>query len=322
MNTASNGKGLPRGVLQRYGAENSPPLVRESAAPRVFRFREVRLTLGRVPRIVGIVNVTPDSFSDGGRHLDPHAAVMHAHAMARAGAAIIDVGGESTRPGSTGTSVCEELDRVLPVIDALMEDRRRGELEACISIDTRKPEVARAALQQGCHLLNDVSAAADPGMVELLREFSDVPVVLMHMKGDPKTMQNTPHYDDVVGEVAAFLATRASRLEESGIDRDRIVIDPGIGFGKRFRDNLVLLNRVDEFHSLGYPVLVGASRKRFLGELLDAGPGDRLSGSLAAAAACYMSGVEFVRAHDVLETARLLRVLDAVAHPEDYNADW
>ena len=322
MNKAGNRNGSPHGVWQCCGADSSPPPRRENAAPRVFRLRDVRLTLGRVPRIVGIVNVTPDSFSDGGRHLDPHAAVMHAHTLARAGADIIDVGGESTRPGSTGTSVREELDRVLPVIDALMEDRRRGEIEACISIDTRKPEVARAALERGCHLVNDVSAAADPGMVELLRERSDVPVVLMHMKGDPKTMQNAPQYDDVVGEVAAFLATRASKLEESGIDRDRIVIDPGIGFGKRFRDNLVLLNRIDEFHALGYPVLVGASRKRFLGELLDAGPGDRLSGSLAAAAACYVSGVEFVRAHDVLETARLLRVMDAVAHPEDYNADW
>jgi dihydropteroate synthase len=286
----------------------------------VIRLREARLAPGRIPRIVGILNVTPDSFSDGGLNLDPHAAVSHAHSMARAGADIIDIGGESTRPGSTGVSAREELDRVLPVIDALLEDRRRGEFEACISIDTRKPEVARAALERGCHLVNDVSAAADPGMVELLREHSDVPIVLMHMKGNPKTMQDAPTYDDVVG--AAFLAARASRLVEAGIAGNRIIVDPGIGFGKRFRDNLVLLNRIDEFRSLGYPVWVGASRKRFLGELSASGPGDRLGGSLAAAAICYMSGVEFVRVHDVLETARLFRVLDAVAHPEDYHADW
>jgi dihydropteroate synthase len=281
------------------------------------------LPLGRIPLIMGILNVTPDSFSDGGRFADPESAVSQALAMCEAGASIIDIGGESTRPGSEPVTAGEELDRVLPVIDSLAAMQRSGSMDSVpISIDTRKAEVADVALGRGCHMINDVSAGSDPEMVEILQNRRDVPIILMHMRGDPRTMQDAPHYDDVVGEVGRFLGERAETLVRSGIGRDRIIIDPGIGFGKRFRDNLELLNRIDSLRALGYPVLVGASRKRFLGELLDAGTDDRLPGSLAVAAHCFRHEVDFVRVHDVPETAGLFRVLDAVHHPNDYEADW
>jgi dihydropteroate synthase len=242
--------------------------------------------------------------------------------MAESGAHIVDIGGESTRPDADPVTAGEELDRVLPVIDALADRRSNGVFHAPLSIDTRKAEVAAVALDRGCSMVNDVSAASDPEMVDLVRERHGIPIVIMHMRGTPKTMQVDPHYDDVVEEVSAFLLDRARALEEAGISYDRIVIDPGIGFGKRFRDNLELLNRVDSLRALGYPVLIGASRKRFLGRLLDAGVDDRLPGSLAVAAECYSRSVEMVRVHDVAETAGMFRVLDAVAVPEDYEVDW
>lgn len=280
------------------------------------------MTLGRSPRIMGVLNVTPDSFSDGGRYHDSKAAIDRALEMCSEGAHIIDVGGESTRPGSRPASAGEELDRVIPVIDAVTRLEKYGERQVPISIDTRKAEVADVALRRGCHIINDVSAASDPEMAGVLRDHPGVPIVLMHMRGDPATMQDAPHYDDVVLEVSAYLSQRADALVRAGIDRERIIVDPGIGFGKQFRDNLELLNRVDSFLALGYPVLIGASRKRFVGELLDADTVHRLPGSLAVAAHCYHSGVDMIRVHDVAETAGLLRVLDAVAHPADYEADW
>jgi dihydropteroate synthase len=272
---------------------------------------------------MGVLNVTPDSFTDGGQYLEAGAAVARARALQKAGAHIIDIGGESTRPGAQPVSAGEELDRVLPVIDALANLVEQGEAQTPISIDTRKAEVADVALRRGCHVINDISAASDPEMIGVLREHPRVPIVLMHMKGDPATMQKAPHYDDGVGEVSTFLSARAEDLVGAGIAREQIIVDPGIGFGKRFRDNLELLNRVDSFLSLGYPVLIGASRKRFLGELLGADDtGDRLPGGLAVAAHCYSSGVDVIRVHDVAETAGLIRVLDAMAHPEHYEADW
>jgi dihydropteroate synthase len=272
---------------------------------------------------MGILNVTPDSFSDGGRFFDGDTAFEHARALSKAGASLIDIGGESTRPGAEPVSAGEELDRVLPVIDALSRWQLEGvDPGVPISIDTRKAEVADVALRHGCHMVNDVSAASDPEMIDVLREHNDVPIVLMHMKGEPASMQEAPQYRDVVVEVSGFLEDRAEYLIRGGIDRDRIIIDPGIGFGKRFRDNLDLLNSIDSLRGLGYPVLIGASRKRFLGELLAAGAGDRLPGDLAVAARCYRHNVEIIRAHDVRETVGMLRVLDAMAHPGDYNADW
>lgn len=307
----------------KHAQSDAPAVPVRRARARSVRCGTISLPFGRIPLIVGVLNVTPDSFSDGGRFADPDAAVAQALAMWEAGAGVIDIGGESTRPGSKPVSAGEELDRVLPVIDALAAMRQRGMVQSIpISIDTRKAEVADVALRRGCHVVNDVSAASDPEMVEVLRNHPDVPIILMHMKGDPATMQEAPSYDDVVQEVAGYLDERAETLVRSRIERDRIIVDPGIGFGKRFRDNLELLNRVDSIRALGYPVLIGASRKTFLGELLDADAGGRLPGSLAVAAHCYQRGVEFVRVHDVRETAGLFRVLDAVLHPGDYEADW
>jgi dihydropteroate synthase len=235
--------------------------------------------------------------------------------MVEAGAAIVDVGGESTRPGSEPVPASLEIDRVVPVIEALA---RGGfdlpPLPAPISIDTRKPKVADEALRAGASMVNDVTAGRDPAMIDVLRWRDDVPVVLMHMLGEPKTMQKEPRYDDVLREVGRTLDERAQALIEAGVARERIVVDPGIGFGKRLEDNLALLKGAEALRKLGYPLMVGASRKSFLGKLLDeAGPDDRLAGSLAVAAHCYAAGVEMVRVHDVRETVQLFRVLEAVS---------
>lgn len=292
------------------------------ARPRSIPCGSLEVTLEGTPRVVGVLNVTPDSFSDGGRFIDPGDAVERALEMHKAGANVIDIGGESTRPGSQPVSAGEELDRVLPVIDALVGAQRYRDRPVPISIDTRKAEVADVALKHGCHMVNDVSAASDGEMVGVLHDHPRAPIVLMHMSGDPATMQDSPDYGDVVAEVSSYLSARAEALVRSGVERDRVIVDPGIGFGKRFRDNLDLLNRIDSFVALGYPLLIGASRKRFLGELLDAGSGNRLPGNLAVAAHCYRKGVDFIRVHDVTETAGLFRVLDALDHPEKYDADW
>lgn len=285
-------------------------------ASRVIRCRGHALSTGRKPLVMGILNVTPDSFSDGGRYTGLDAAVAHAHAMVHAGADIIDVGGESTRPGSVYVSEQEEMDRVIPVLRALFGD---GAPNVPVSVDTRRPRVAAASLALGCSIINDISGAEDPEMVDILvNAGDDVPVIVMHKKGDPRTMQDEPRYDDVVAEVARYLARRGEALESAGVARERIVVDPGIGFGKRYRDNLELLNHVDAIRALGYPVLVGASRKRFIGELLDAGADDRLPGSLAVAAHCFNAGVDIVRVHDVPETVGLFKTLDAIARPADY----
>jgi dihydropteroate synthase len=282
------------------------------------------LPFRRSPLVMGILNVTPDSFSDGGKFAAHRAAVEHAHAMAADGADIIDVGGESTRPGSDPVPAPEELARVIPVIEALARGGNgRPPLPVPLSIDTRKPEVARAALAAGATMVNDVNAARDPSMVDVLREHPHAPVVLMHMQGEPKTMQKAPDYADAAGEVSAELAMRAAGLEAAGIARERIVLDPGIGFGKRLHDNLEILRAVDALRATGYPVLVGASRKAFIGTLLGgaspratpAAPEARLCGSLAVAAWCHAHRVEMVRVHDVRETAGLFRVLDAIEDP-------
>lgn len=265
---------------------------------------------------MGILNVTPDSFSDGGAHYSADQAYARAMQMAEDGADIIDIGGESTRPGSDYVEIDEELARVLPVIRSLA-----SKIQVPMSIDTRRAAVARAAIDAGCRMVNDVSACGDPEMPAVVRD-AGTPIILMHMKGDPREMQVNPHYDDVVAEVCRFLAERAEFVEQQGVQNDMIVIDPGIGFGKRFRDNLDLLRAAEPLRSLGYPVMIGASRKRFLGELLDVEPHDRLSGSLAVAAWCLKNRLDIVRVHDVKETAGLFRVLDAIDHPEDYPASW
>ncbi len=285
----------------------------KSHRPRSLWCRGRNLTFGRVPLIMGILNVTPDSFSDGGKYLEDQKAVAKAMQLVEDGADIIDIGGESTRPGSETVTPEAELERIVPVLEAIID-----RVSIPVSVDTRKASVAAKALELGCHLVNDVSACRDPEMIDVLREH-DAPVVIMHMKGDPKTMQDNPSYTDVTGEVVDFLAERAEHLSNRGIRKEHIIIDPGIGFGKRFRDNLDLLSNVHKFKELGYPVLVGGSRKRFLGELLAADTNQRLSGSLGVAAHCWKEAVDIIRVHDVKETAQLLKALDAITHPHDYG---
>jgi dihydropteroate synthase len=260
--------------------------------------------------VMGVLNVTPDSFSDGGRFLDHEAAVAHGLRMAEEGAAILDVGGESTRPGSDEVTVEEELTRVVPVIKRLA-----AEVDVPLSIDTRKPEVARAALDAGAVAVNDVSGAREPGMLEVVAA-SGAGLVLMHMLGEPKTMQVEPRYEDVVREVRAYLADRLDAAEVAGIDRDRLAVDPGLGFGKTYEHNLELMRGIDGFFDLGAPVVVGPSRKSFIGTALGDVPVDeRLEGTMGAAAWMAGKGAHVIRVHDVGSVARALRVVDAIRGP-------
>lgn len=261
------------------------------------------------PLIMGIVNVTPDSFSDGGAFLDPARAVDHALQLAADGAAILDIGGESTRPGAETVPVDEELERVIPVIRALAI-----ETAAIISIDTRKPEVAEVAVAAGAQIWNDVSALTFSERSLETAARLDCRLVLMHAQGDPKTMQHAPHYDDVVAEVRDYLLTRTRVAEAAGVARERIFIDPGIGFGKTLDHNLALLSNLGAFTATDYPVLLGASRKRFIAALdRDGAAASRVGGSIAAALAGQAAGVRVVRAHDVAETRQAMAVAAALA---------
>ena len=257
--------------------------------------------------LMGIVNVTPDSFSDGGRYFEPAQAISHGVKLVEEGADIIDVGGESTRPGARPVSGREEMERVIPVIRGL-----RRELSAPISVDTYKADVARAALDEGADMVNDISALRfDPAMAPLVAA-EKVPVVLMHMQGAPRTTQQRPHYRDVVEEVKEFLRDQIRYAVQSGVDLERIIIDPGIGFGKELEHNLALLRALPALADLGRPVLVGPSRKTFIGQILDLGPEERLEGSLAAAVAAVLGGASVIRTHDVKEARRAIRVADAM----------
>lgn len=266
------------------------------------------LELGPVPLVMGIVNCTPDSFFPGSRATGVQDAWERALAMEAAGAAIVDLGGESTRPGSDYVSEAEELERVLPVVEAL---RRRSGLP--ISVDTRKAEVARRALEAGADIVNDVSALEDDPAMAGLAAASGAALVLMHKSGEPKTMQSAPAYADVVAEVRAYLLGRAREAEAAGVPRDGIVLDPGFGFGKRYEDNLDLLSHLAEITDAGYPVLVGLSRKSFLGKATGRGVGERLAATLAAQTAAMLSGAAIVRAHDVAEALDAARLVGALA---------
>lgn len=260
---------------------------------------------------MGVLNVTPDSFSDGGRFLHTDAAVEHARRLIAEGADILDIGGESTRPGAEPVPLEEELRRVIPVVRAV----RREFSDICISVDTYKARVAEEALAAGANMVNDVSALRfDPDMVKVVVQ-ANVPVVLMHMKGMPRTMQQNPFYHDVVGEITEFLAERIAWACERGIDERNIIIDPGIGFGKRPEDNWEILQRLEAFKALGRPVLVGPSRKSFLGLLTGRPPAERLEETIAAAVICALHGADIVRVHDVGAVRYALAVADAVRSP-------
>jgi dihydropteroate synthase len=277
----------------------------------VWRCRDHVFPLGERTLVMGIVNVTPDSFSDGGMLSDDQAAVAHGLRLAAEGADILDVGGESTRPGAGPVPAGEELERVLPVIEGLREAAPEG---VALSVDTRRPDVARAAIEAGASIVNDVTAAADPAMFDVVAA-SGAGLVLMHMLGEPRTMQDDPRYDDVVVDVRDFLAARLGAAVAAGVARDRLCVDPGIGFGKNLDNNLRLLHDIASFGELRVPVMVGASRKRFLGQLTDVDePSARVEGTAGAVAWCAANGVDVVRVHDVLQMARVARVVDAIAH--------
>lgn len=267
--------------------------------------------LGQRTLIMGILNVTPDSFADGGRFFKLTDAVTHAKQMAADGADLIDIGGESTRPGAEPVPVDEELRRVIPVIKAI-----RQELDIPISIDAYKAEVAEQALEAGANLVNDISALRfDEQMKEVVAKYK-VPVVLMHMRGTPKTMQQNPTYKDVVKEIMAFLRERIEAAASAGIARENIIVDPGIGFGKLGWHNLEILRRLAEFRALGCPILVGTSRKAFIGQILKTEVSERLEGTIASVIISVMHGADIVRVHDVKEVKRAVEIADAIKYSQ------
>jgi dihydropteroate synthase len=297
---------LERGQRARIIAAGDvpAPILAHLTAPRA---PVAGLAMDR-PRIMGILNVTPDSFSDGGDHADLASATLRARAMQAEGAEIIDIGGESTRPGSVTVPNAAEIDRTAPVIAAI-----RGQSEVAISIDTRKADVAKAAIAAGASMVNDVAAFSyDPALAQVTAD-AGLPVCLMHAQGDPATMQNDPRYDDVLLDVYDFLAARIALAEAAGIARDAIVIDPGIGFGKTQDHNLTLLRNLSLFHALGCPILLGASRKRFIGTI---GGGqdakDRVAGSVAVALHGLSQGVQILRVHDTFATKQALALWSAI----------
>ena len=257
------------------------------------------------PLVMGIVNVTPDSFSDGGLHLQHDAALIHAQQLIADGADIIDIGGESTRPGASPVSIQEELDRVMPIIEGLRAS------PVPISIDTCKPDVMQAAISAGAQMVNDINALQDAAAMKVAAE-SDVAVCLMHKQGNPQTMQQHPHYQDVVAEVSGFLRERIAAAQAAGIQRERIVIDPGFGFGKSLAHNLALLRELNKLTVHGVPVLAGLSRKSMLGALTGQDVTQRLAASVAAALIAVQRGANIVRVHDVRATVDAFRILSAV----------
>lgn len=264
----------------------------------------------RRPVVMGVLNRTPDSFSDGGRHLDLDSALRQAEKMLADGALILDIGGESTRPGAHPVAEAEEIDRVLPLVEALA-----ARLDAVISVDTMKPAVMRAACAAGAALINDVNALRAPGALQVLVD-SGAAVCLMHMRGEPRSMQQAPHYDDVVGEVYAFLRMRVDACVTAGIGRARLCVDPGFGFGKDLRHNLALLARLQHFASLGVPLLVGMSRKSMLGAVTGRPVGERQAAGVAAATLAALGGASIVRTHDVAATVDALKLVRAIREME------
>ncbi|QDU64497.1 Dihydropteroate synthase [Planctomycetes bacterium Pan216] len=279
-------------------------------ATAMLRLDDQDLFIGPRPLVMGIVNVTPDSFSDGGEFLDADRAVAHAKQLAADGADWLDLGGESTRPGAEPVDAEEELRRVIPVIEKLTE-----EVTVPISIDTYKPDVARLALNAGATIINDVTGFRDPRMIEVAAE-SSAACVVMHMRGTPKTMNDLATYDDVVGELIGYFEQRMRQLEEGGVARERVVLDPGIGFAKRRAHNLTLMKELRTFDRFGRPILLGASRKRIIGEITGRGERDRLAGSITTAVCGYLHGAQILRVHDVAAIRDALDIALAIEENE------
>jgi dihydropteroate synthase len=292
--------------LKKIGEEIRQALSNYERSAGIIKAGRFELDLTARTQVMGIVNVTPDSFSDGGRFDSTDSAVKHAKQLIDDGADVLDIGGESTRPGAGIVDIDEELRRTIPVIERLA-----GEVNVPISIDTYKPEVASRALAAGATIINDISGLSNEGMVELAVT-SSLPVIVMHMQGAPRNMQDNPEYDDVVFEVCQWLADRTDKLIAAGIKKENIMIDPGIGFGKNFNHNLEILNRLAEFKSLGYPLVLGTSRKAFIGAILDAPADDRVEGTIATVLHGVEQGAGIVRVHDVRQVSRACRVMDAV----------
>lgn len=266
--------------------------------------RDMTLNLSH-PQVMGILNVTPDSFYDGGRYNQLNQALLHAHALISAGATIIDVGGESSQPGAVEVSEDEEIARVVPVVGALAQ-----RFEVFISVDTSKAWVIRESAQAGVHLINDIRALQEPGALAAAAE-SGLPVCLMHMQGQPPTMQQAPHYNNLIADVNMFFERHIKRCHDAGITNQQLLLDPGFGFGKTLAHNYQLLARLSEFHRFGLPLMVGMSRKSMIGQLLNMPPDQRIIGSVACAVIAAMKGVQIIRVHDVKETVEALRVVEA-----------
>ncbi|KGM28020.1 dihydropteroate synthase [Photorhabdus luminescens] len=269
-----------------------------------LRARDNVLNLSR-PQIMGILNVTPDSFSDGGVHNTLDMALRHAEKMINEGAAIIDIGGESTRPGADEVSEQQEVDRVVPVVEALAQ-----RFNIWISVDTSKALVMRESAKAGAHLINDIRALQEPGALESVTK-SGLPVCLMHMKGQPRTMQDAPHYENLLSEVKQFFTEQIERCVMAGIAKDKLVLDPGFGFGKNLTHNYQLLAHLNQFHQFGLPVLAGMSRKSMIGQLLHVPPQERVVGSVACAVIAAMQGAQIIRVHDVKETVQAMQIVEA-----------
>ena len=272
---------------------------------------KIKLARGRVlelsePVIMGIVNVTPDSFSDGGQFFNTTAALNHAMQLLDEGATILDIGGESTRPGAPDVSLEDELQRVIPLIKAIREQS-----DCVISIDTSKAEVMRQAIEAGADIVNDVRALQEPGAIEVVAQYPDVVVCLMHMQGQPRSMQNAPHYDDLASEINDFFNQRIAACEAAGIKQSQLILDPGFGFGKTLKHNYQILAQLNDYAQLGLPLLAGLSRKSMIGNLLNRDTKDRLAGSLAGALIAAQNGAHIIRVHDVKETADVLGVYQA-----------
>jgi len=265
----------------------------------------------KLPQVMGILNVTPDSFSDGGRFLAPDIALKYAFQMAEQGARIIDIGGESTRPGAPQVSVQEELDRVIPILEKV-----RAELPLKISVDTSKAQVMREAIAAGANMINDIMALRGKDSLATIKSAENVRVCLMHIQGEPRTMQQNPHYEDVVSEVKMFLLERVQTCLDAGIVSSRILIDPGFGFGKTVRHNLLLMKHLSELTELDYPVLVGVSRKSMIGKILNKPTSERLYGGLALAVLAISKGARVIRTHDVAATVDALKMAHAVFSEE------